>query len=266
MLTFPQLEAGAIAQLPLRQERKRRWVKNVNDSGILVAREDTGAARQRWELSFRGLSEVERARMENFYLECRGRLRSFRFAPPGANLLRWSENLAGVGWVRTGVEALEANQMDPLGGTGAWRLTAGEGGNGTLEQTVSLSAGYWLAASVYVRAESLVEMKLSIRGSGNLLEKRIAAGPQWRRQMVAGRPGGGGETVSVAVELEAGTTVELFGVQLEAQRTASAYKRTDAASGMVETARFGLDELPVVGAGPGNYDVRMVVEALESEG
>jgi hypothetical protein len=135
-----------------------------------------------------------------------------------------------------------------------------------LEQTVSLPAEYWLAASVYVRAESLVEIRVSIRGSGISLEKRIAAGPQWRRQVVAGRPGGEGETVSVAIEMEAGTGVELYGVQLEAQRTASAYKRTEAASGVVETARFGLDELPVVGAGPGSYDVRMVVEAWESEG
>jgi hypothetical protein len=65
--------------------------------------------------------------------------------------------------------------------------------------------------------------------------------------------------------LKAGESVELFGAQVEAQRTASVYFGTEAVSGMVEAARFALDELPVVGAGPGNYGIRLVVEAWESE-
>ena len=55
-------------------------------------------------------------------------------------------------------------------------------------------------------------------------------------------------------ELDAGASVDLFGMQVEAQRGVSDYKKTGASGGVYADARFAEDELTVTARGTDVFD------------
>jgi len=66
--------------------------------------------------------------------------------------------------------------------------------------------------------------------------------------------------VTFGAELAAGASVDLFGMQLEAEPGVSDYKRTGASGGVYAKARFAEDELAVTARGTDVFDaiVRIV--------
>ena len=89
--------------------------------------------------------------------------------------------------------------------------------------------------------------------------------------LIAGKPVPGRryfETVNpadqqVLAQVAAGGSVELFGIQVEAQLGASDYKRTAARSGVYSKARFGSDQITVTAQGAESYDA--VVQIVSTE-
>lgn len=70
--------------------------------------------------------------------------------------------------------------------------------------------------------------------------------------MVSGSAGAGDQT-SFGLEFPAGGSVELFGLQADAQPGASAYRKTFARNGVYRTARFDSDSLSVTSQSAGNH-------------
>jgi len=62
------------------------------------------------------------------------------------------------------------------------------------------------------------------------------------------------ESVIFGAELEAGASVDLFGMQVEAQRGASDYRKTGGTGGVYEESRFAQDELTVTARGMDVFD------------
>ena len=62
------------------------------------------------------------------------------------------------------------------------------------------------------------------------------------------------DSVVFGVELAAGASVDLFGMQAEAQRGASDYKMTSGSGGVHAGARFSQDELTVTAKGTDVFD------------
>jgi hypothetical protein len=69
------------------------------------------------------------------------------------------------------------------------------------------------------------------------------------------------ESVVFGTELDAGATVDLFGMQVEAQPGTSDYKRTGGSGGLYAQARFAEDELTVTAKATDVFDAVIRIKA-----
>jgi hypothetical protein len=106
---------------------------------------------------------------------------------------------------------------------------------------------------VYARAATPCSATLAVRCSGTARAADHGIGASWRRIAVGGSPGVDGDLVEFAVSIPPGATVELFGLQAEAQPNASAYRCTASRGGSYPLARFDQDTLRIETAGPNNH-------------
>jgi hypothetical protein len=77
---------------------------------------------------------------------------------------------------------------------------------------------------------------------------------------MAGNQHTAAESVTFAITIAAGASVELFGAQVEPQLAPSDYKRTGGRGGVYSNARFASDELLITAQATDVYDsiVRIV--------
>jgi hypothetical protein len=256
MLVFPQLMSGAVAQYPLEKRRRTRSTMVRTEGGSWYTRHDAGADAVEWTLHYADLDPEQAERLETFFAEAEGRLRTFLFVDPLANLLRWSGDLTQGVW-ETGMTGVAASaQTDPRGGQEAFVLTNGSAGQTGIAQTVAGPAGYRYAGSVWVRGA--VGSKVWLRLGETAAE--FAVSGQWRRcQMTALVSGVAG--VRWALELGPGGTCEVFGPQLEAQRAAGGYQASGGESAVYSSARFDQDELEWVVEGPEQIGTRVRIRS-----
>jgi len=69
--------------------------------------------------------------------------------------------------------------------------------------------------------------------------------------------------MTFAAQLEAGASVDLFGMQAEAQLAPSDYRVTGANGGLYARARFGEDRLTVTAQGADVYDATIRIVNTE---
>jgi hypothetical protein len=91
-------------------------------------------------------------------------------------------------------------------------------------------------------------------------ERRVsaAANATWNRVNGGVTDNAEGETTKFGIELPPGATVDIFGLQAEAQLGASAYKRTTR-GGVYQGARFGEDELRIRTTGVNQHECRVTI-------
>jgi hypothetical protein len=135
---------------------------------------------------------------------------------------------------------------DPTGATCAWLLHNDSAGDGAFSQTVSLPGSYMASFSVWVRSDRPVPIVLRRDG----VERTVMAISRWQRSYCCGRAGND-DTTTVAVVLPAGSTVEVWGPQLEVQPSPSQFKRTRVQMGIYPETYFAGDELQMSVTGPG---------------
>jgi hypothetical protein len=68
---------------------------------------------------------------------------------------------------------------------------------------------------------------------------------------VSGAGGAGSTQSTFSIAVDAGQTIQVWGLQAEAQPYPSQYKQTTTASGIYEETYFGVDELRMTSTGPG---------------
>lgn len=216
-----------------------------------------------WELRYAGLTKAEREAIEGLALECEGRLRTFTFLDPMANLLARSEEPALAPWEKDPGLALAGEQSDPWGTLRATRVTnTGQVGQ-RLQQAVAGSAGFRYCLSVQVRSAGGSGVTLFLRAGAAEEARACGAGAGWRLAWLPANLGGSEEEVECGLLLAPGASVDVFGMQLEAQPHPSAYKRTQAHGGVYPRARFRDDVLALTAHGEDNYAGEVAVVSPE---
>ncbi len=261
MLYFPQLASGASGQFPLERHTFRRVIRTQQMDGRQWKAVDESSGRISWLLWYRGLTAAECREVENLFHSVEGRLGSFVFLDPADNLLVWSVDLLREAWTRDPFIQLQVGVADPFGGTGATRLVNSSTVTQKVEQALAVPCWYQYCLSGWIRSDSGGEVTLFGR-SGSSGDARTVRGQSgWRRVSLPVKLGGRDELMRFGLETGGNQSVEVYGLQVEAQAAASGYKRTRSRSGVYRTARFGQDVLEVVAEGPDCFGFAVTVVA-----
>jgi hypothetical protein len=243
---FPQVGSGAMAQYPLHRGRQWRAIANVLESGETITLGDAKGGWIEWRLRYEELTDAEVAKLTAFFAATRGEAGSFGFVDPFANLLGWSEDLSKPDWQK-GLLTVTGGFTDPKGMQRAWSVQNASGAEQPLSQTLSIPGEYTACFSVFVRSESAGTLGIA-RDSNRT---NVPVGPQWKRIQISGAGGAGATQSTFSLVLAAGSTVRVFGPQVEVQPWPSIYRTSGAAAGILEETRFSGGELKVVNTAPG---------------
>ena len=207
---------------------------------------DAAAGQIEWHLSYRDLTDAEVLNLSNLFVASRGGFDAFTFIDPLANLLGWSENLSQPDW-QAGLLQTQGSVADPVGTLRAWTVTNGTSGVQTLTQTLGISGNYVACFSLWVRSNAVGAFTLA--RDGHQISATI--GPVWTRIWVSGAGTSAAAQSTFSLLIGAGQSIDVFGLQIEAQPHPSAYKPTVASIGIYEETYFGTDELKVTSEGVG---------------
>lgn len=255
MPIFPQLRSGAVAQLPLQRSETYRTLRNVLSDGTDVQMSDAGFAIAGWVLKFVDLTAVEAQALQSLFQSVQGRLSTFTFVDPSANLLCWSGDLTQAIWSKDPQLTLTQAQ-DVFGGTAGTQIANGAAAAQAVAQLTNAPAALQYCFSAYLRSATAVEVTFDAGGVAVLTS---AVSGLWRRWQVLS-PLGTGTQVAFGLSIPAGATVQVCGLQVEAQPAAGAYKSTTDTSGVYPNSRFDQDSLDVTSSEAGLFacNVRVV--------
>jgi hypothetical protein len=261
MLYFPQLASGATGQYPIRKTcNQRTIVSNVPD-GRAFKLADSGAALVEWQLQYQNLTDAEINVLEQFFLACEGQLTAFTFADPLGNLLAWSEALDQPVWEASTLLQVTGGISDPNGGTAASRLTNPTETDLSIEQAINAPAWYFYCFSVYARSSTGTQVSL-VRTAGAAVNSRsYQTQAAWARISAGGNMVTAAESVTFAISVPAGQSVDVFGFQLEPQPSASPYKPSYSTGGVYTSAHFRDDAFAVTTSEPNHNQCTLNIAA-----
>jgi hypothetical protein len=260
MRYFPQLETRTAGQYPLRRERHERVMRHESLDGRLRTYYDGAAGRVGWLLQYEGLTDSERGAIDALFADCEGQLRDFVFLDPAANLLKWSEDYSQNIWVRDPLLTMMPAMDDPWGMTRATVVTNTGSAEQRIAQTIQASGALQYCFSGYVVGAGQ-RFRLRIDSGGVVTERAFTASGGWLRYSVAARPGTNAEAVTCSLIVEAGKSVSVTGLQLEAQVAPGGYRRTNSRCGVYPHARFSEDELAWTQHGPNSNAAEIRIES-----
>jgi hypothetical protein len=107
---------------------------------------------------------------------------------------------------------------------------------------------------VWAKTTGGSNVTLSASTTGGSATRLVRLTSQWIRVFLEVGLGLNTDSVVFGAELEAGASVDLFGMQVEAQPGVSDYKMTGGSGGVYGTARFSEDELTVSAKGTDAFD------------
>ena len=244
MLVYPQLATGAMTQFPVRKQRRRRTVVNTAVDGTSIKLADPNGEVTEWQLAYSDLSDTELSALEQFFAAAEGTLNGFVFLDPTSNLLAWSNNLNAQVWTPGPFLTLVGGVTDPFGGTLAWRLSNGGAGAQDICQTLAAPAGYLYCLSAYVRSAQPLTATLLI--GGGRAERAVTN--QWTRIVFAANGDATASSIQFGLEVPPASSLDVFGLQVEPQAGASAYKATTS-GGVYQDARLADDLLTITTTG-----------------
>ena len=252
MLYFPQLTTGSVAQYPCHKERRYRTVVNETPGGSLYTYADGSAVATSWNLSYTGLTDAERARLEQLFSDAEGRLLPFVFTDPFGNMLRWSERLDKPAWTISAYVHLTSGLPDPLETTRATRVINAAQTSQEIIQEVSGGGPGEYCFSLTAKAEAPCKLVLAIEGSERRAETTIQLRGTWADVGCSTLFDAPFESLKFVVSLEPGATLDVFGCTAQAQRSSSGYRPTRDKSGLYERTYFADDDLRITANGPDN--------------
>jgi hypothetical protein len=261
MLVFPQLATGTAALFPVTRQELQRTVLNVMADGTVVSYADPNGAIAGWNLRAMGLTQVEWNAIESLFEQTSGRSGNFTLLDPVGNLLLQSEAFTTGAWTAGALVQLTPGATDPLGTTRATGLVNSGQATAGLTQILNVPGSFQYCLSVWVRSTSGSALTLAVAN----VSKTFAAGSQWNRVHLSANPGqAGATTVTFEAQVAAGGSLQLFGMQAEAQLGPSDYKITGASGGVYPNARFGSDQIAVTAQGTDVYDAVIQIVNTES--
>jgi len=215
------------------KRRRARTVVNTAADGSSIKLADVAGGSLAWQLEYSALSDSELAALQQFFTSMEGSLNAFTFLDPSANLLAWSEDLSNDAWQTGPMLQVAGGVADPKGGKGAWLLSNSGAASQTLAQTLNAPGAYTYTFSVYAQAAQVTALTLLV-GSQSVVRTVDAS---WSRFTLTAAGDTSSNAITFGVQTPAGSTVNLFGPQAEAQAVASVYK-TGTTGGVYASARF----------------------------
>lgn len=253
MLVFPQLSSGAVTQWPIRRTRVSRTVVNESMDGSRIKLGDSGADAMEWDLQYSAITDSERSALWHLFENCEGRLGSFTFLDPADNLLSWSAKLDESVWAANSLLTISSGFADPAGGLEATRLVNTSGGALRIEQIIDGPAWFQYAFSLHAKSSATTPLTLYRQATAAFDSTIVGVGNQWRRYLLSGSLTSSNASLQFGLELGAGETVDVYGLQVEAQTGGSNYKKTFSRSGVYPEARFAGDIFSVTADGPNRH-------------
>ena len=242
MPVFPQ-----VMFYPVTRHLSVRTVLNQLADGNTVIFPDSDASLRGWELQAKGLTTAEWNAIESFYNSVSGQWQTFTFLDPIGNLLANSEDFTASSWTNGPLIQLSGNVADPFGATRATHAVNTGQAAQTIAQTLSVPGNFQYALSLWVRGSSLTLTAASAT-------RAFSGNSNWRRISFSVSLGQNSNTVTFGAQLSPGASVDLFGMQVDAQAAPSDYKRTGAAGGVYSNARFSTDAFTLQAQGTDVYD------------
>jgi hypothetical protein len=216
---------------------------------------DEGFANAGWAMKFSDLTTDEVQALRSLFQSAEGRLNTFTFVDPSANLLCWSEDFTQPCWdkdpqlVLSGVPAA-------FGGAAGTQIANGAAAAQSLSQTIDAPATLQYCVSAYLRSDVAAQVTFEIGGSAVVT---VSVSGTWRRWEAASA-GGTGQQVAFGIMIPPGMTVQVCGLQAEAQPAAGVYKSTTDTGGVFANSRFDQDSMDITATGAGTFacNVRIV--------
>lgn len=227
-----------MSQFPVQKTRRQRTVVNQAADGSTIKLADPLGAVTEWQLTYTDLSDTEAATLRGFFEACEGTLNEFTFLDPAGNLLAWSDDLSNAVWQIDPLLTAASGVADPVGGTLGWQLGNGGAAAQGISQTLEVPGGYVYSLSAYVLAATATSVGLAV---GSQATQR-AVSNQWTRISWTANGDAQATSVRFAIEIGAGDSVAVYGLQVEAQAAPSGYKASSA-GGVYQGAHLGDDVL-----------------------
>lgn len=249
MLIFPQLSTGAITQYPTNRTLSQRTLQSVMEDGTIIALADVAACYLQWRAAFKDLSDPEASALGNFFAATQGNVQPFLFLDPLTNLLLWSEDFSQNVWQTTGL-SFDSGIVDPFGGAKAFCAHNNSQANLAVVQQSQIPGAAQVCFSVYLRADNPASTSLAISAGGNSQSVTAALTSAWQRFSVAGNVPAATACWQFSISAPAGTSLEIFGPQVDAQVNPSAYVTSTGQSGVYAGARFDMKQMDMIATGP----------------
>ncbi|MCC6364700.1 MAG: hypothetical protein IT165_14360 [Bryobacterales bacterium] len=256
---FPQLSSGTIAQLPLIRSRRFRTLLNETSQYPSIRSLDPAAQKTVWDLTFQGLTDLERKAVEDLASATSGMLRSFTFLDPYDNLLPMSEDYQASVWQKDAGLIITPGQADPYGTHRASLLSNPTNVSRRLYQLLPIPCSFCFVSSVYLRTSVPAKTSLRIGALSEPTTQDFDTLTEWTRHDIHNIPSASQELLFIGVELPANTEIVIFGAQLEATLIPTDYKVTSGRSGVHESCRLGSDRLQWTTFGINNHSITLSV-------
>ena len=262
MIVFPQLKTGAAGQYPLIRRRRYTAVTNVLRDGSMVNYADSTPWTNAWDLTLRDLTDSEADSIQQLFQTVEGRRGTFTFVDPTANLLAHSEELDNSCWTNGPMIHINGGIDDPVGGMRAIRVINAGQTTQTLSQVLLAPAWFGYCFSVYGRSIGGSSVSLTCASPSSTHTRLFQLGAAWIRCVLSGALNASDQSTQFTLELPSGASVDVYGLQAEAQPSASAYKRTGSRNGVYSKARFDEDVLQQISDGPDQhrFDLKIVAK------
>jgi hypothetical protein len=259
VIYFPQLSSGATSQFPIQRTLTSRTAINQSCQNYNVKLADPGASSMEWHLTLSELTDQELAAIEALFQAAEGRLTPFTFLDPANNLLSWSEQQNQAAWEADPLLTVASGVADPLGGSGAFLVTNPAEAVQELSQTIDAPASMCYCFSLYARSDTSTRIWL-VRGSAS---EAAPISTLWTRVVSSGQMQADADSISFGISLDPSSSVEIFGLQAEAQPAASGYKKTAETGGVYPNARFKNDILTITTVGPNRNSCELDILNVE---
>jgi hypothetical protein len=264
MLVFPQLVTGASAVYPVTRRTIQRTVVNALPDGSAVVFADPDAAAAGWQLHASGMTLAEWNAIKTLFVATSGMWQTFTFLDPTGNLLADSEALNAGAWTNGGLIELTTSIADPFGTTRATRAINAGSSAESVAQILDIPGNFQYCLSVWARTVGTSGVALTISTTGGSAVKSFALNGTWTRISLSGNLAQSTTSVTFGAQLAAGASVDLFGMQVEAQLAASDYKMTETQGGVYAKARFAQDQLTVTAQSTDVYDAVISITSISN--
>jgi hypothetical protein len=124
---------------------------------------------------------------------------------------------------------------------------------GEAAQVINAPGWFRYSLSAYMRSSQRAEVALVC--GGNRAMWRLSE--RWSRLVLPCEPGTTTESLRFGLEGPGGGIATVFGLQVEPQIAASAYKRTGPRGGVYPNARLASDELEITATAAGRHSCRV---------